>query len=161
MTHKISRRSAIGATVAGLTAVHGSLTKSLSAAESPNEKLNLAFIGVGGRGEANVKGLKRQNFVAFADVDESRAAGSFRAFPKARKFVDYRKMLDAVGDLALAGAPIIGRYIGDRSGHTMTNTLLRALFLDPTAYVIEDCSQELADRLPGAHISAEDLQLVA
>jgi UDP-3-O-[3-hydroxymyristoyl] N-acetylglucosamine deacetylase len=71
------------------------------------------------------------------------------------------KMLDAVGDLALAGAPIIGRYIGDRSGHTMTNTLLRALFLDPSSYVIEDCSPELSDRLPGAHISAEDLRLVA
>jgi UDP-3-O-[3-hydroxymyristoyl] N-acetylglucosamine deacetylase len=71
------------------------------------------------------------------------------------------KMLDAVGDLALAGAPIIGRYVGDQSGHTMTNTLLRALFLDPSAYVFEDCSQELSDRLPGAHLSAEDLRLVA
>ena len=38
------------------------------------------------------------------------------------------KMLDAVGDLALAGAPIIGRYEGVRAGHEMTNLLLRALF---------------------------------
>lgn len=44
------------------------------------------------------------------------------------------KMLDAVGDLALAGAPLIGRYEGLYAGHEMTNLLLRALFADPTAY---------------------------
>lgn len=44
------------------------------------------------------------------------------------------KMLDAVGDLALAGLPIHGRYVGRRSGHRMTNALLRALFADPAAW---------------------------
>lgn len=44
------------------------------------------------------------------------------------------KMLDAVGDLALAGAPILGRYIGDKAGHEMTNLLLRALFDRPQAW---------------------------
>ncbi len=44
------------------------------------------------------------------------------------------KMLDAVGDLALAGAPIIGRYRGVRAGHDMTNRLLRALFDAPHAW---------------------------
>ncbi|MCI4664207.1 MAG: UDP-3-O-acyl-N-acetylglucosamine deacetylase [Neomegalonema sp.] len=44
------------------------------------------------------------------------------------------KMLDAVGDLALAGAPIIGRYVGVKAGHEMTNLALRALFKDDTAY---------------------------
>lgn len=52
------------------------------------------------------------------------------------------KMLDAVGDLALAGAPIFGRYTGERAGHTMTNTLLRALFADPSSYVVETCSRD-------------------
>ena len=41
------------------------------------------------------------------------------------------KMLDAVGDLALAGGPILGRYTGERAGHALTNRLLRALFADP------------------------------
>ena len=45
------------------------------------------------------------------------------------------KMLDAVGDLALAGAPIIGRYQAEKAGHEMTNKLLRALFADPDAWV--------------------------
>jgi UDP-3-O-[3-hydroxymyristoyl] N-acetylglucosamine deacetylase len=44
------------------------------------------------------------------------------------------KMLDAVGDLALAGAPIIGRYTGIRAGHEITNLLLRKLFSRPEAW---------------------------
>ena len=44
------------------------------------------------------------------------------------------KMLDAVGDLALAGAPIHGRYVGRRSGHRLTNRLLRAVFDRPSAW---------------------------
>jgi UDP-3-O-[3-hydroxymyristoyl] N-acetylglucosamine deacetylase len=44
------------------------------------------------------------------------------------------KVLDAVGDLALAGAPIIGRFRGYRSGHRTNNLLLRALLADPTAF---------------------------
>lgn len=47
------------------------------------------------------------------------------------------KMLDAVGDLALAGAPIIGRYEAHRSGHELTNNLLHALFAQPDAWAWE------------------------
>ncbi|MDA8230511.1 MAG: UDP-3-O-acyl-N-acetylglucosamine deacetylase [Magnetospirillum sp.] len=44
------------------------------------------------------------------------------------------KVLDAVGDLYLAGAPMIGHFHGVRSGHALTNTLLRALFADRDAW---------------------------
>jgi UDP-3-O-[3-hydroxymyristoyl] N-acetylglucosamine deacetylase len=44
------------------------------------------------------------------------------------------KILDAVGDLALAGAPVLGRFEGRRSGHALNNQLLRALFADPANY---------------------------
>ncbi len=44
------------------------------------------------------------------------------------------KLLDAVGDLALAGAPIAGRFVAHRSGHALNNQLLRALFADATAW---------------------------
>lgn len=47
------------------------------------------------------------------------------------------KALDAVGDLYLAGAPIIGHYHGLRSGHTTNNQLLRALFADTDAWSYE------------------------
>ncbi len=47
------------------------------------------------------------------------------------------KMLDAIGDLYLAGAPIIGRFTGSRSGHSLNNALLRTLFATPDAWTYE------------------------
>ncbi|MDQ1079901.1 UDP-3-O-acyl-N-acetylglucosamine deacetylase [Pseudoroseomonas cervicalis] len=44
------------------------------------------------------------------------------------------KLLDVVGDLALAGAPLSARFSGSRSGHALNNRLLRALFADATAW---------------------------
>ena len=55
------------------------------------------------------------------------------------------KVLDALGDLYLAGRPIIGHYLGNRSGHALNNKLLRKLFSDPSHYEVvtfdrvEDC----------------------
>jgi UDP-3-O-[3-hydroxymyristoyl] N-acetylglucosamine deacetylase len=51
----------------------------------------------------------------------------------ANEFANH-KLLDAVGDLALAGGPIHGRFVAHRSGHTLNNRLLRALFADPDAW---------------------------
>lgn len=63
------------------------------------------------------------------------------------------KMLDAMGDLGLAGAPLLARYTGHRAGHAMTNRLLRALFADDTAWTWEVCSPALENRLPGAGVA--------
>lgn len=71
------------------------------------------------------------------------------------------KMLDAVGDLSLAGGPILGRYTGDRAGHALTNRLLRALFADPTAYVEVDCGPQTLGKLPGVGVHSGDLPLRA
>jgi predicted dehydrogenase len=65
---------------------------------SPNNKLNVACIGVGGRGRAAVTGMKDENFVAFCDVDDERATETFKAYPDVPRFRDYRKMLDALGN---------------------------------------------------------------
>jgi UDP-3-O-[3-hydroxymyristoyl] N-acetylglucosamine deacetylase len=62
------------------------------------------------------------------------------------------KMLDAMGDLALAGAPLLARYVGNRAGHALTNKLLRALFAAPDAWIYEACSPEQAHSLPGAGV---------
>ena len=48
------------------------------------------------------------------------------------------KALDALGDLYLAGGPLIGAFRGVRSGHAVNNRLLRALFADPSAWRRED-----------------------
>lgn len=67
------------------------------------------------------------------------------------------KMLDALGDLALAGAPLLGRYVGERAGHSLTNALLRAVFSDPEAYRMVVCDASLAARLPGSGLTPADL----
>lgn len=66
------------------------------------------------------------------------------------------KMLDALGDLALAGAPILGRYTGVRAGHALTNALLRALFARPGAIRMVEADNAVLARLPGAGLSCED-----
>ncbi|GGE47259.1 UDP-3-O-acyl-N-acetylglucosamine deacetylase [Actibacterium pelagium] len=71
------------------------------------------------------------------------------------------KMLDALGDLALAGAPIQGRYTGVRAGHGITNKLLRKLFATPSAFRMVTCSTEVAGRLPGVGVKQADLADVA
>ena len=71
------------------------------------------------------------------------------------------KMLDALGDLSLAGAPILGRYSGHRAGHAMTNKLLRAVFADPTAYELVECDRDMAESLPGAGVSRADYSGIA
>lgn len=71
------------------------------------------------------------------------------------------KMLDALGDLYTAGAPILGRYTGVRAGHAMTNMLLCALFARPTAWRWVNCDAKIAARLPGVGVSTADLYAVA
>lgn len=70
------------------------------------------------------------------------------------------KMLDALGDLALAGAPILGAYRGVRAGHGATNRLLRRLFATPGAWEEITLDAEAASLLPGAGVGAADLRRV-
>ena len=63
----------------------------------PSEKLNLAGIGVGGMGGADINALApHTNIVALCDVDMDHAAGTFKKFPDAKVFRDYRKMFDQI-----------------------------------------------------------------
>lgn len=71
------------------------------------------------------------------------------------------KMLDALGDLYLAGAPILGRYTGVKAGHAMTNRLLRKLFETPGAVARVECNAEQLASLPGVGVRRADLALVA
>jgi UDP-3-O-[3-hydroxymyristoyl] N-acetylglucosamine deacetylase len=71
------------------------------------------------------------------------------------------KMLDALGDLALAGAPILGRYTGVRAGHALTNQLLHRLFACPQAWRMVICDSGLAARLPGAGVDRHDIGVPA
>jgi len=60
----------------------------------PSEKLNLAGVGVGGQGGADLEQLADQNVVALCDVDWNYAARTFQKYPQAKKYKDFREMLD-------------------------------------------------------------------
>ncbi|WP_171323455.1 UDP-3-O-acyl-N-acetylglucosamine deacetylase [Halovulum dunhuangense] len=70
------------------------------------------------------------------------------------------KMLDALGDLALAGAPVLGAYEGRRAGHGVTNRLLRKAFATPGALRLVEVTPEIAARLPGSGLLPADLAAV-
>jgi len=63
-----------------------------------NERLNIAGIGVGGRGADDVNGVGGENIVALCDVDHQHAAKTFEQFPNAKRYKDFRKMLDEIQD---------------------------------------------------------------
>ena len=94
MNTKMNRRDAIKATAAISAGLYlGTQTQS-NFANSANEKINIACIGVGGRGFSNVNGCSKENLVAFCDVDENRAGKAYEKFPGVPQFSDFRKMFD-------------------------------------------------------------------
>src|SRR6476469_9865216 len=62
---------------------------------SPNEKLNIASIGAGGKAASDIQACApTENIVALCDPDKKRAEKMFTQFDKAPKYADFRKMLD-------------------------------------------------------------------
>ena len=73
-----------------------------------NNKLNVAGIGVGGRGAADINGAASENIVALCDIDEKHAAQTFERYPDAKRYKDFRKMLDEMHnkiDAVVIGTP--------------------------------------------------------
>ena len=70
-----------------------------AAGKSPNEKLNIAGIGVGGMGRNNLKRCAEENIVALCDVDQERAAKVYATYPKAKTYVDYRELFEKQKDI--------------------------------------------------------------
>jgi predicted dehydrogenase len=65
----------------------------------PSEKMNVAGVGIGGMGGANLANLESENIVALCDVDPNYAAHTIRKYPKAKVYVDFREMLDKQKDI--------------------------------------------------------------
>jgi len=63
-------------------------------APAPSERLDIAAIGAGGRAGANLAGVRSENIVALCDVDDRHAAKAYQSYPQAKRFHDFRKMLD-------------------------------------------------------------------
>ena len=94
--HKLNRREFLGAAATTGAALAFPLVIP-SRAFGANERLNVADIGAGGKGEADVAGAAGAgaNMVALCDVDEKFAANTFKRHPDAKRYTDYRRMLEA------------------------------------------------------------------
>ncbi|HEX4370506.1 MAG TPA: UDP-3-O-acyl-N-acetylglucosamine deacetylase [Rhizomicrobium sp.] len=86
----------------------------------------------------DLEGLRRMNLAHGASLENTLALDGTGVVNKERqRFADEfvrHKILDAIGDMALAGAPLLARFQGIKSGHGLNNKLLRALFSDPANY---------------------------
>ncbi|MEY2427391.1 MAG: hypothetical protein QOJ40_276 [Verrucomicrobiota bacterium] len=111
---------------------------------SPNEKLNLAIIGVGGRGAADMAEVRSENIVALCDVNEENLNAAAVKHPQARKHVDFRKLFDQSNDI---DAVVIAT-----TEHTHAFAVLPALKLGKHVY----CEKPLAHTVWEARLLAKE-----
>ena len=101
MANKISRRDFLrksGIGLAAMTVVPNVVLGKSHGHTAPSDKLNIAGVGVGGRGAGVLKSLESQNIVALCDTDWKYAKNTFDRYPGARRFWDYRTMFDQMGN---------------------------------------------------------------
>jgi predicted dehydrogenase len=138
---KLTRRGFIGDSLtiaAGGVAAGYFSSLSLAQSKSPNEKLNIACVGVSGRGADNVRGVQGENIVAICDIDDRLIAQAAGRFPKAAKFNDFRRMLDQQKD--------IEAIVVSTADHTHAPATAAAIRLGKHAY----CEKPLTHTVPEA-----------
>jgi predicted dehydrogenase len=110
---------------------------------SPNERLNIGIIGAGGRGKANTASVASENIVALCDVDERNLRQAATKYPKARKYHDFRKLLDEAKDL--------DAVVVSTTEHTHAFATLPAIQLGKHVY----CEKPLAHSVWETRVVAE------
>lgn len=92
MKKEIRRRDflAAGALGAGIVILRSGILH----ADAPSNKLNIAAIGVGGRGGADIDGVKSENIVALCDLNKNNLGNAAKKFPNAKTYEDWRKCLE-------------------------------------------------------------------
>src|SRR5882672_10451913 len=90
------KRAAIASTAALFLPSH---VLGRAGTKSPNEKLNIAAVGIGGQGAQDLQQLSSENIVALCDVDGAYAGRIFQKYSKAKVYKDYRKMFDEQKDI--------------------------------------------------------------
>jgi predicted dehydrogenase len=100
MSQQMTRRRLLQKTALGGASLCLTRSSKLARAASPNEKVTVAFVGIGGQGNSNLNNVSKHRdlakVVALCDVDEKRAGKNFERFPSAKKYHDYRRMLDTM-----------------------------------------------------------------
>lgn len=93
-SNKITRRTMLHKTVLSGAGLWVAGQSAQAESRSPNEKLNIACIGLGNQGKTNLGLVSSQNIVALCDVDDARTEKYGAKHPKAKTFADFRVMLD-------------------------------------------------------------------
>lgn len=114
-----------------------------AAPRSANDKLNIAIIGAGGRGAANAQGVSGENIVALVDVDERNLRAAAEKYPRAKTYVDFRKLYDHANDF--------DAVVVSTTEHTHSFATLPALKLRKHVY----CEKPLAHSVWEARVIRE------
>jgi predicted dehydrogenase len=150
MTGKMQRRRFLKASAAAAGAgyfLNLGLTES-RAQDSPNERLNIAIIGAGGRGAGNLEGVSRENIVAICDVDEQRAAGALNRHPNAARYKDFRVMLDKQKD--------IQAVVVSTADHTHAHASIRAMQMGKHCYTEKPLTHSVWEARQMAQVAAKN-----
>jgi len=87
-------------TATGLTILPSYVVSGVKRSEvfkAPSDKLNIAGIGIGGKGHPNLVGMNTENIIGLCDVDWKYADNCFKEFPQAKRYKDWRRMFDEIG----------------------------------------------------------------
>jgi UDP-3-O-[3-hydroxymyristoyl] N-acetylglucosamine deacetylase len=144
--------AAIGEQTKMLNLANGTFVRELSDSRTFCRAADVAAMRAAGK----ALGGTYENAVV-VDGDRVLSPGGLRHADEAVR----HKMLDALGDLALAGSPLLGHYEGHKAGHALTNALLHALFARPESYRVVSCDAALAAHLPGAGVERHEIPAVA
>src|SRR5436190_7806282 len=111
---------------------------------SPNEKLNIAVIGAGGRGATDIAEVSSENIVALCDVNEDHLDAAVKKHPQARRYFDFRKLYDQSND--------IDAVIVSTTEHTHAFAVMPAIKLGKHVY----CEKPLAHNVWEARLLAQE-----
>ncbi|MDO4628444.1 MAG: Gfo/Idh/MocA family oxidoreductase [Planctomycetia bacterium] len=107
--------------------------------DSPNERVNVALIGIGGQGGHQVGGLASQNVVALCDCDDARAGKVYERLPNAKKYYDFRKMFDEMSNQFDAVAVSTPDHTHFHPSY-IAMSLDKHLYLEkPMAHCVKEC----------------------
>ncbi|HUY32479.1 MAG TPA: Gfo/Idh/MocA family oxidoreductase [Pirellulales bacterium] len=139
MAREINRRGFLqGASLAGVGFwVAG--RPALVFADSPNEKINIACVGVGGKGSSDTdQAANYGNIVALCDIDDQRLGAKAEKFPRAKTYNDYRKLLDEMH-------PQIDAVVVSTPDHTHAPAAVRAMRLGKHVYCQKPLTHSIAE----------------
>lgn len=148
MSHSLNRRQFVQQSSALLGAGLFAGFSSVKAADGPNDKLNIAAVGVANKARHNLDELASQNIVAFCDVDENFLKKASERWPEARTYRDYRKMLEA--EVNKCDAVVVST-----ADHTHAPAASVAMDLGKHVYVEKPLSHTVAEARALAKLAAK------